>query len=214
MPKLTLLFKQRLLRVYHLDEGSLTIGREPDCTIRIDSLAIAPRHAEFVTSDTAMRVRALDTGYPVLLNNKAIEEAALRHGDIVGVGKHVLLYSADEQALNRSEPVAVEHSVPEADENLDPMLDLQAMPAYVQIQSGKRMGRLIAFDRQATPLGHQDAVVERHGKDYRIKRLSGECKVRVDGSSVRVGSSVKLVNENKITVGTEQFQFFQSDTAE
>ena len=45
MAKLTLSFKDRKLKVFALAPGECVIGRDPGCTIAIDSLAVASRHA-------------------------------------------------------------------------------------------------------------------------------------------------------------------------
>ena len=101
MAKLILSFKGLLLSVHHLDERPMTIGRDPACRIAVDSLAIAPRHAELVSSDADFLLLALDPDYPVLLNNEQVDQASLHHGDEIQLGKHTLSFSNDTLELAR-----------------------------------------------------------------------------------------------------------------
>ncbi|KOR28746.1 signal peptide protein, partial [Achromatium sp. WMS3] len=40
MPKLTCIFNGRALAVHHVADGKIVIGRDADCEIQVDSLAI------------------------------------------------------------------------------------------------------------------------------------------------------------------------------
>jgi hypothetical protein len=182
MAKLTLSFKGHHLSIHHLGEAPATIGRDADCGIRIDSLAIAPRHAELVSSGGEYLLLALDPDYPVLLNSEQVDQASLHHGDLIQIGKHTLTYSED--SLELMPPHPPQDAEPEAPEEEEDETAADSMPAYIQVQSGRRIGRVIVLRRSVTRLsraGAKDVIVARKGDSYHLLRLDEKTSVRIDG---------------------------------
>ena len=54
MAKLTLSFKDKKLKIFPITGQDLVVGRDPACTVHIDSLAVQPRHAR-IFADGAYR---------------------------------------------------------------------------------------------------------------------------------------------------------------
>lgn len=221
MAKLTLLFKGRLLSVHHLDEHPVTVGRDPGCAVCIDSLAVAPRQAELVPTDGGWLLLGLDSDYPVLLNNEQVDQASLHHGDEIRVGKHTLLYSDDSTLAvpvrSRAEtpPLsAAENQAPggvEVVDEDDEQPGDDPVPAYLQVQSGPKLGRVIVFRRSVTRLkrvGAADVIVTRQGDDYHLLCLGGEAQVRIDGSPVTADGEVRLNDNALIEIGDLRLRFF------
>ncbi|MGH9379252.1 MAG: FHA domain-containing protein [Thermoanaerobaculia bacterium] len=93
-PKLELEF-QGAKRVLH--EGTVLIGRAPDCQLIIDDDALVSRHhAELrITGGQAM-LRDLGSSNGTRINGAAISgERPLQDGDRIGIGKQELVFSAD-----------------------------------------------------------------------------------------------------------------------
>lgn len=227
MAKLTLSFKGRLLSVHHLDERPVTIGREPDCGIRIDSLAIAPRHAELVPTDTGFLLLGLDSDYPVFLNNEQVDQATLHHRDEVQLGKHTLSYSDDSAAVTlpvrRRVDTAADTTAATEEPNVEVVDQDDAepidgpVPAYMQVQSGPHIGRVVVFRRAVTRLtraGAGDVIVTRQGDSYQLLRLGGEALVRISGTPVTADGEVKLNENDLIEIGDLRFRFFSGKSGE
>lgn len=229
MAKLTLSFKGRLLSVHHLDERPVTIGRDPGCGIRIDSLAVAPRHVELVPTDTIYLLLGLDTDYPVLLNNERVDQATLNHDDEIQLGKHTLHYSEDSVVLSfprrkpagaAAEPAPGEPAEPPAVEVVEEDDEEPAggaVPAYMQVQSGPQIGRVITFRRSVTRLnraGAEDIIVTRQGDSYYLLRLGGQTVVRISGSRVTADGEVRLNDNDLIEIGELRFRFFAGRSGE
>lgn len=203
MAKLTLTFKGRLIAIHHLDDQSMTIGREPDCRICIDSLAIAPRHAELLQTETDYLLLALDDGFPVLLNNKRVAQAGLHHGDMIQIGKHTIGFSDDAQELR-----LIAHAAEGEDTD-----DRNRVPASMQVESGPRMGKVIFFRRAITRLnriGLSDVIVTRDGDNHFLVRLVHETHVIIDGEPIE-GDESPLVNAASVQVGTIHLRFFAAE---
>lgn len=212
MAKLILSFKSHHLSIHHLEEAApTTIGRDEDCGIHIDSLAVAPMHAELVPSEGEYLVLALDPDYPVLVNAERVDQATLNHGDQIQIGKHTLSYSEDAMELAPPRPAAEPDN--EEPENVGQEMAPESVPAYIQFQSGRQIGKVVIFNRALTRLkraGSEGVVVSRNGDTYRLLLLDRQADVRIDGRPVE-DEEVELHNNNVVQVNQVRFQFFSGE---
>lgn len=216
MAKLILSFKGHHLSIHHLGEAPAIIGRDKACGVCIDSLAVAPKNAEVVPSAGEFLLLALDPEYPVLLNEEQVDQASLHHGDLIQIGKHTLSFSQDtlEPAPPRS---ATEPETEEPEEERDE-ITTDSVPAYMQIQSGRRIGKVVVFRRAVTRLsgaGAEGVVVRRNGDTYHLVKLVKQADIRIDGAPVaRIETQVQLRNNNVVEVNDVRLQFFSGETGE
>jgi len=191
--RLTLSFKDRKLKVFALPAGDCVIGRDPDCSIVIDSLAVAPQHARIRTEGERYFIEPIDAGYPVMVGQQPVAEAQeLSDGDSIQIGKHSLGFSTDSEG------------VPQAD-----VTPLPA-PGCLQIQSGSHMGRTIRLNKAFTRIGRPDgelAVIAHRDNGYYLSALHGEHGPQVNERSIG-DSSCKLHDNDNIVVGELQVRFF------
>jgi FHA domain len=94
MPKLLLQFEDRVLRECAL-AADVTIGRQPDNTVSVDNPAVSARHARVARDGDGFVVEDLESRNGTFVNGARITRHALRHGDVVLVGKHKLLFDAE-----------------------------------------------------------------------------------------------------------------------
>jgi hypothetical protein len=214
MSKLTLSFKGRLLSIYHLEDGQpMTIGRDTDCQLCIDSLAIAPRHAELMPTDTDWLLLSLDPGFPVLLNGAQVDQASLHHGDTIQLGKHTLSFSEDTLELG---PIPAREAPTAARDETgirDPDLAEGAAPAYLQVQSGPQIGRVIVLRRSVTRLsriGIEDVIVAREGNTYRLARLGPKRRVKINEEAMEAEEAT-LSSNSTIEIGRVRLRFFLAE---
>jgi len=93
MSILTLRFKDSKIQDYALKRGKrLTIGRNSDNDIVIDSLAVSGYHARIESVAANFVVRDLESTNGTFVNNERVELHALQHGDVVIIGKHELVF--------------------------------------------------------------------------------------------------------------------------
>lgn len=209
MPKLTLSFKGHLLSVHHLEEGPVRIGRETNCRVRIDSLAVAPAHAEILPTEDGHLLLALDSDYPVWLNNEKVDQASLHHGDLIQVGKHTMIFSDDSLELAPKPAPIV--ATPAAAEEEVADTEAKAIPAYLQAQSGRRIGQVIVLRRAVTRLKRAaaaDIIVTKRAGGHWLSRLGGQTLVTVDGEEVTGDAEVALHNSSRIEIAGVRFRFY------
>ncbi|MGD2074397.1 MAG: FHA domain-containing protein [Gammaproteobacteria bacterium] len=194
MARLTLSFKDRKLKAFGLQPGDCVIGRDSDCTIRIDSLAVAPRHARIRALDQAFVLEPLD-GAQVLVNDRNISSGhELEEGDRFQIGKHTFYFSAEGLASKHQE---ASHSGFRG-------------AAWLQIQSGSHLGRTIRLDKAFTRIGRPDgslAVIAHREDGYYLSHLQGENTPRINGHDI-AARTTRLCDNDFITVGELRVQFF------
>jgi pSer/pThr/pTyr-binding forkhead associated (FHA) protein len=69
-----------------IGEQPLTIGSSPPCGVVISDEAVGPIHAAIEREQNGCRLRKLSRTRLVTINNRAIEEQRLSHGDRIGLG--------------------------------------------------------------------------------------------------------------------------------
>lgn len=202
MARLTLSFKGQKLKIFALGEAETVIGRDDGCAIFIDSLAIEPQHATVRQNAETCTIEPVNTETAVLVNDTRIEAAhELTDGDLIQIGKHTLRYSVEPtQAVQEAPEVPQAISYPDEQ-------------GWLQIQSGSHLGRTIRLDKAFTRIGSADsnlAVIARRNDGYYLSHLDGNQTPVVN--NLEIGESThKLCNEDPISVGELQVQFF-SDT--
>jgi len=77
-----------------LDTEVTRAGRHPDSEIFLDDITVSRRHAEFVRQGPGYTVRDVGSLNGTYLNRERLEEAPLRHGDEVQIGKFKLVFLA------------------------------------------------------------------------------------------------------------------------
>ncbi|MES9940137.1 MAG: FHA domain-containing protein [Candidatus Thiodiazotropha sp. 6PLUC2] len=209
MPKLTLSFKGRVIDVFHLQPGSTDIGRDSDCAVAIDSLAIAPLQATIIDDGSDYRLKARDDDFPVLVNHEQTEEINLHHGDVIQIGKHTLAFAEDvmELGADLSQSPATESAEPENEEPEE--ADDTPSSGVLQIVNGDNFGRIIPLKRNMTRIGHTGgdcAMIARREEGYYITFLEGPNPPTINQQPI--ADKGQLLNDGDlIEVGGTQMQF-------
>ncbi|MBI5461003.1 MAG: FHA domain-containing protein [Gammaproteobacteria bacterium] len=196
MAKLTLAFKDKKLKIFPILGAELIVGRDPDCAIHIDSLAVQPRHARIFADGAYYCVEGLHSEEPVLVNHKPLSAPAnLQDGDLIQVGKHTLSFSSEPA----KEGVQANH-VPTT----------RPSTGWLQIMSGSHLGRTIRLDRSMTRLGKtgkESAMISRRDDGYHITHLEGDAPPQVNGVSIG-DSSHTLRDGDRVHIGHLELHFY------
>ena len=75
-----------------LDAPVIRLGRHDDSEISLDDITVSRRHAEIVRTGTGYLVRDVGSLNGTYVNNARIDEAPLRQGDELQVGKFRLVF--------------------------------------------------------------------------------------------------------------------------
>jgi pSer/pThr/pTyr-binding forkhead associated (FHA) protein len=99
MPTLTLKFKDKPICDYKLQKGlSLTIGRRKNNGVVIDNLAVSGHHAKIDSVGDGFVLIDLQSKNGSFVNEQIINSHWLKHGDVINIGKHVLVFKyADDE---------------------------------------------------------------------------------------------------------------------
>lgn len=156
MSTLTLEFKGKILQAFPLEDGLLSIGREPGCDIHIDSLAVERQHARIIIRNDQSTISQSSPDNPTFVNHKPIDETILKHNDLIRIGKHTLRYR-DEPL-----PVAVNNEKTEfptkSAETIvqtSTVINDTPVPAagWLQVMSGRNLGKIFKLRAGLTDLG-------------------------------------------------------------
>ena len=76
-----------------LDDDEVISGRHPDSDIFLDDVTVSRRHAVFVRGEGGYQVRDVGSLNGTYVNRSLVDEAVLRAGDEVQIGKFRLTYN-------------------------------------------------------------------------------------------------------------------------
>lgn len=210
MSKLTLSFKDRVLRVYPVLKGSMLVGSDPSCTIHIDSLALQSQHARIDTVDQTSSITDLGSADGTYVNQNKISEQPLKDGDLIRVGKHTLTYTYEEV----EEMAEVPPPLPEVEEQPvieeEQSAELETRAGFLQIMSGANLGKTMSLNRAMTNLGKPGvatAIIAKRNEGYYISHLEGK-KPPLVGNNPIGDKTEKLNDGDVIQIGNIKMQFY------
>jgi len=112
MAKLFLKFEQAVLKEIPLTQGVTTIGRLPDNVIQVDNLAVSGHHAKIYWDNDKFVIEDNNSLNGTYVNNARINRRALKDGDTVLIGKHILSFKEDWREDRSVKPAAAQASAP------------------------------------------------------------------------------------------------------
>ena len=77
---------------FFLDKPATEIGRHPDSDIFLDDITVSRRHAEIKRDGAAFSLHDVGSLNGTYINRERVEEASLRSGDEIQIGKFKLVY--------------------------------------------------------------------------------------------------------------------------
>jgi hypothetical protein len=77
---------------YRLDEKVTAIGRHPDSDVFLDDITVSRRHVAVERDERGYSLRDVGSLNGTYVNRKRVDEARLRHGDEVQVGRYRLTF--------------------------------------------------------------------------------------------------------------------------
>jgi len=165
MATLTLRFKGNPIQIHRCDSGIVTIGRDADNTICIDSPTVAPKHVLIdLDHPQAPRLLREDDHLPVKVNGQPVERCDLTDGDTIELGDYTLVFNNEV------------HYAPKP--------GFSGPEAVLQFLNGKNIGRVVPLKHTLTRLGRAGngvAVIARRKNGYFLSSLEGGENIRING---------------------------------
>jgi len=208
LSKLTLSFKGKVLKVFPVLKGSMTLGSDPSCTIHIDSLAIQPKHAEINTVNNESVIRDLNSDEGTFIGQTKIESLhQLKDGEVIRIGKHTITYAFSENITNEND-VITENQAEEA-----PPIQMEAQEktqGWLQIMNGANLGKTMSLNKSMTNLGKpgiSTAVITKRSDGYFISQLEGNHPLLIKNEELG-DRSLQLADGDTIQIGNIKMQFY------
>jgi hypothetical protein len=201
-----------VLKEISLDKHRITIGRKSHNDVQIENPAISGEHAAIVTILNDSFLEDLDSTNGTMVNGRRVQKHALRHNDIIEMGKYRLKYLNDPTPDGENEKIAVP---PPEDTGLV-LSAPDALPAPVSnailyVLNGTMIGHEMVLSKDETTLGKpgvQIAKVIRQPQGYSIVRVEGDAP-SVNGQPINAPCRLLKEHDEIEVVGVKMMFAFK-----
>ena len=226
---LVLTLNQSVLGDFSLEKERLLIGRKPENDIQVDNLAVSGQHAAIITILNDSFLEDLDSTNGTFVNGKLVKKHALKHGDVITIGKHELKYVNDEATTDDQDfektmiirPGMASHAAAaaKAEETAPPppagvssqMADGEMPLGKIQVLSGPGAGKELELRKALITLGRpgvQVAVITRRPQGYFITHVEGKHPL-VNGDTIGAQAHA-LRDHDVVELAGVKMEFFVS----
>jgi pSer/pThr/pTyr-binding forkhead associated (FHA) protein len=226
---LVLTLNQSVLGEFSLEKERLLIGRKPENDIQVGNLAVSGQHAAIITILNDSFLEDLDSTNGTFVNGKLVKKHALKHGDVITIGKHELKYVNDDATTNDQDfektmiirPGMASHAAAaaKAEETAPPpppgvgsQVAAEDMPlGKIQVLSGPGAGKELELKKALITLGRpgvQVAVITRRPQGYFITHVEGKHPL-VNGDSIGAQAHA-LKDHDVVELAGVKMEFFVS----
>jgi hypothetical protein len=200
MAKLTVYFKNNVIRSYSFEAERVRVGRDETNDLVIDSPEFAPVHAVIVTRGDRCMIRQLNEDFPLVLNGKNTKEDKLQHGDRITAGHYDVVYSTNE-ANNNTEQAQLSHKTKP---------NYIAHTANYQVISGIGLGKIFHLNTPMTMIGEQGSgivVISKRKDGYFASVLENVGTITLNNQSLD-DKIIKLNHHDVLVVNNTTIQFY------
>jgi pSer/pThr/pTyr-binding forkhead associated (FHA) protein len=93
MIRLLVKFRDRTIKEFALDRiDTLSIGRTPNHHLVIDNYAVSANHAKITKEGNRYILKDTNSKNGTFLNGLTVDQAILKNGDLITIGKHTLVF--------------------------------------------------------------------------------------------------------------------------
>lgn len=205
MSKLIIKYNDEIIEEIPLKQGDMTVGRRPGSDVLIDNLAVSGNHASIFTVGDDSFIQDLESTNGTLINNKRITKHHLKHGDVVTIGKHSLVYVSPKAAKTATDEFAKTVVINPS----KPVPKPEDKTGAIFILSGANSGKRIDLTKSVTNLGRLGkpaGVINRTGADYVLAAVKGGEIPKLNGKPVSP-TGEPLKHGDIIEVGDSRLQF-------
>jgi pSer/pThr/pTyr-binding forkhead associated (FHA) protein len=226
---LVLTLNQSVLGEFSLEKERLLIGRKPENDIQVDNLAVSGQHAAIITILNDSFLEDLDSTNGTFVNGKLVKKHALKHGDVITIGKHELKYVNDDattddqdfektmiirpgMASHAAAAAKAEETAPPPPPGVGSQVAADDMPlGKIQVLSGPGAGKELELKKALITLGRpgvQVAVITRRPQGYFITHVEGKHPL-VNGDSIGAQAHA-LKDHDVVELAGVKMEFFVS----
>lgn len=231
MARLIVQFSGKTVSTHELDKSELVIGREPDCDISIENLAISRRHCKVTKKDSIYSVTDMNSNNGTYVNGRKVTTYNLNDRDEIILGKYLIIFE-DEEARNRPQsadaiPALADgpHTMAVDSNKLDQLVRSRATLKRARLASKSpdghditiplakpiiMIGSLPSCDWKISgfTVAKRQALIYTDAQGYRIVNLGNWAKTYVNGSPVE---EALLRTNDEIKIGKYYAKFFEEE---
>jgi pSer/pThr/pTyr-binding forkhead associated (FHA) protein len=199
MPKLVVSVDEVAIQEVRVTKERTTIGRRPHNDIVLDHRAVSGEHAVLLWSDALALIEDRKSTNGTHVNGKAVQQQALRHGDVIHIGKYQLRWLEDGAGHGESAGVAGAAGVAEG-------------AASIRILSGSATGRLVALTKAVTTVGKPGLAVvaiTRRSEGYWVHIADGSGSASLNTQPLAT-DAVPLQHGDVIELAGARIQFLHA----
>ncbi len=233
MPTLVLKFKEETVGKYHLAKGeALTIGRRENNDVVIENLAVSGNHAKIDSVDDGFLLTDLKSKNGSFVNKQLVSSHWLKHGDVIDIGKHTLVFAYEEgetrpddapavgmdqtmimdtekyREMMAKSPAKIEAQKPEKEVPIGILSFLAGGEGEVKLSK-----KLAKIGKKPTSdivvggfmVGETAATISKRPNGYYLSYVGGISKPKVNGKTVK--TSVMIKEFDVIEIGSAKMQF-------
>jgi hypothetical protein len=236
MPILQLQFKDKIISKYRVEKGkSIKIGRRDTNDIVIKNVSVSGRHAKVESAENGgFMIIDLNSTNGTFVNDKMITTHALKHGDVISIGKHRLIFgyvkgearpeveekTAEEGWMEKTMVLDTEEHremLAKTAEELRAKItvDKVGILSYLSGAEGEfpLTKKLVKIGKDSTndivvggfTMGKVAATISMMPTGYQLSYVGGMTKPKVNDTTVK--ESVKLEEFDTITIGSLKAKF-------
>lgn len=234
MPEIIVKLGDKFVSRHVFDKDVLSVGRARDNDIVLENLSVSRNHCRIRRQDGKFILTDLNSANGTLVNSVRITKTELAEGDIVQVGKHLLIFTLQD-GLSSSQvgdiaidPGSAAPAVSGSQSGLVPVsqeLEYQAPPgepSMLVVQKGKQSGQKFRVTKWETSVGrapendvrlHDWFVSKRHAVIIRtqqggwlLRDLQSWRGTQLNGQPVKTDQPLK--DGDEIVMGSTTLRFF------
>lgn len=104
MPRLRVLFGEQVQDTHVMQGDEAAVGRARECQVVIDNLGVSRRHCRILKNGEAYVLEDLGSQNGTFVNGERVAKKDLKHGDRIGIGKHVVLFEETWEGMEQASP--------------------------------------------------------------------------------------------------------------
>ncbi len=228
MPKLTLKFNNKVIKVYNYKKDkSISIGRKETNDIVIPNLTVSGSHAKIDYTDNGFLLTDLNSKNKTFVNGEEFNTVILNDQDVIVIGKHSLVFSLSkdeniqsERETGMDQTMALNSDVHKGMISKKILVEVQspgiAMLAFVEGGEGKieisrntmSIGKDPANDIviRGFFVGKTAAILKKTNQGVTLSYGGGFAKILVNNKVVK--HTILLEEFDVIKIGGAELQFF------
>lgn len=237
MVKFILEFNGIRLREIPIEKGIVTIGREKDNDIAIESIAVSRYHARLIQREDKFVLENLAGSNGTFVNKRKIDRYELKEDDVILIGKHTLIFKKEnEDRMTTPKPHFAERAAvkytkkhpgfsarglePAAEERFK-ILERKGVITYIsdsgkirELQLNKKVttvgkGNTADVKVEGFLVGKSALLINKRPDGFYVSRGNGIHVPRLNGKSIR--GKNRLKNDDFIDIGRTKMHFSIED---